>query len=587
MAQSDDLANLRHSCSHLLAAAVTCLWPGTKPTLGPAIEDGFYYDFDFGDVKISENDFPRIEKEMERIGKDWEKFDRREVSAQEARDEFKENEYKLELIAEFEGKNDSGSHAHEPITLYTSGDFTDLCRGGHVDEPHKKLKYFKLMSVAGAYWRGSEKNKMLTRIYGTAFATKKELDDHLAMLVEAKKRDHKKIGKELGLFCFSDLVGQGLPLWSPKGTLVRDLLDGYVWSLRQARGYQRVCVPHIAKRELYEKSGHWSKFSNELFKIKTREEHDFVMKPMNCPHHTQIFASMPRSYRDLPQRYAETTMVYRDEQTGELSGLSRVRSVTQDDAHVFCRKPQMQDEFIRVWDIIQAFYGTFGFKLKVRLSFHDPENFGAYLGTPDVWKEAEAAIEEIAKSKNADYFVARGEAAFYGPKMDFITKDSLGREWQVATIQLDMNMPERFDLYCVNEKGEHERIIMIHAAIMGSIERFTSVLIEHLAGAFPLWLAPVQVALLPIGEKHIDFAEDVAIMMRTKGIRVELDTEAKSVGAKIRHQTLQKVPYMGIMGDKEIESMMVSVRTREGKDLGVMSVDVFVQKLISDIENRT
>jgi threonyl-tRNA synthetase len=351
MVDSSDLSNLRHSCAHLLAAAVTTLWPGTLPTLGPAIDDGFYYDFDLGDTKISENDFKTIEKEMERIVKQWSSFERTEVSVNEARKMFAQNTYKLELIDELK----------QPLTIYKSGDFTDLCRGGHVEEPNKSLKHFKLMSVAGAYWRGSENNKMLTRIYGTAFPTKKELDDYLTMLAEAKKRDHKKIGKELGLFTFSDLVGQGLPLWTPKGTLVRDLLNDFVWELRKSRGYERVCIPHIAKRELYEKSGHWAKFSNELFKIKTREGHDFVMKPMNCPHHTQIFNSAPRSYKDMPQRYAETTMVYRDEQSGELSGLSRVRSVTQDDAHVFCRKSQMKEEFIRIWDIVQSFYGVFGF----------------------------------------------------------------------------------------------------------------------------------------------------------------------------------------------------------------------------------
>ncbi len=581
MVQSSDLSNIRHSFAHLLAAAVTALWPDAKPTLGPAIEDGFYYDFDLPEgTKISVTDFPRIESKMREIVASWESFQKEEKSVEEAKSFFAHNEYKLELIDEIVAKG-------EKITFYRSGEFVDLCRGGHTDNPRGHMHYFKLMSVAGAYWRGDEKNKMLTRIYGTAFLSKQELDDYLKMLEEAKKRDHKKIGKDLGLFAFSDLVGQGLPLWTPKGTLVRDLLDSFVWELRRSHGYERVCIPHIAKRELYEKSGHWAKFSHELFKIKTREGHDFVMKPMNCPHHTQIFACTPRSYREMPQRYAETTMVYRDEQTGELSGLSRVRSVTQDDAHVFCRSSQMKDEFIRIWDIVQSFYGAFGFKLRVRLSFHDPDKFEAYLGTPELWQEAEKAIESIAQEKGADYYVARGEAAFYGPKMDFMTHDSLGREWQVATIQLDVNMPERFDLYCINEKGEHERIIMLHAAIMGSIERFTSVLIEHLAGAFPVWLAPVQVALLPIGEKHMVYADQVARMMRTRGIRVEVDSEAKSIGAKIRHQTLQKTPYMGIMGDKEVESSSISVRTREGKDLGITSTESFIQQLISHIENRT
>ncbi len=592
MVDSSDLSNLRHSCAHLLAAAVTTLWPDALPTIGPATDEGFYYDFDLGDTKISENDFKKIENEMKKIVKQWKDFKRKEVSADEAKKLFAHNKYKIELIGEFEENNkkakiESTASQPQPITIYTSGDFTDLCRGGHVDEPNKRIAFFKLMSVAGAYWRGSEKNTMLTRVYGTAFPTQKELDDYLTMLSEAKKRDHKKIGKELGLFTFSDLVGQGLPLWTPKGTLIRDLLNDFVWELRKSRGYERVCIPHIAKRELYEKSGHWAKFSNELFKIKTREGHDFVMKPMNCPHHTQIFNSAPRSYKDMPQRYAETTMVYRDEQSGELSGLSRVRSVTQDDAHVFCRKSQVKEEFIRIWDIVQSFYGVFGFALKVRLSFHDPDTFEAYLGTPELWQEAEESIESIAKEKNADYHVAKGEAAFYGPKMDFMTKDSLGREWQVATIQLDVNMPERFDLYCVNEKGEHERIIMLHAAIMGSIERFASVLIEHLAGAFPLWLAPVQVALLPIGEKHAEFAQNIQAMMRAKGIRTVLDTDGKSIGAKIRHQTLQKVPYMGIMGDKEVEGNLIAIRTREGKDLGTVNISTFIQQLISDIENRT
>ncbi len=577
---SSDLSNLRHSCSHLLAAAVMQLWPTTKRTIGPAIENGFYFDFEFAEP-ISESDLPKIEETMHKILPTWNAFEKHELSSIDAKKEYPNNPYKHELIDEF------SKNGKETLSFYKSGEYWDLCKGGHVENPNQKLKYFKLLSIAGAYWRGSEKNKMLTRIYGTAFPTKKELDDYLTMLTEAKKRDHKKIGKELGLFAFSDLVGQGLPLWTPKGTLVRDLLNDFVWELRKSRGYERVCIPHIAKRELYEKSGHWAKFSNELFKIKTREGHDFVMKPMNCPHHTQIFNSAPRSYKDMPQRYAETTMVYRDEQSGELSGLSRVRSVTQDDAHVFCRKSQVKEEFIRIWDIVQSFYGTFGFKLRVRLSFHDPEKFEAYLGTPELWKEAETAIESIAKEKNADYYVAKGEAAFYGPKMDFMTNDSLGREWQVATIQLDVNMPERFDLYCVNEKGEHERIIMLHAAIMGSIERFASVLIEHLAGAFPLWLSPVQVALLPLGEKHAEFAQHIADDMKSKGIRVALDTDGKSIGAKIRHQTLQKVPYMGIMGDKEIESKTISIRTREGKDLGAVSVDTFIQKLISDIENRT
>lgn len=580
MDQNTLLADLRHSCAHLLAAAVKSIWPHAQPTLGPSTAEGFYYDFDFGDEKISDADLKKIEKEMVRIVKSWESFSRREVHADEARKEFANNKYKLELIDEILSKG-------EVVTLYQSGSFVDLCRGGHVQNPRETLLHFKLMSVAGAYWRGDEKNTMLTRIYGTAFFSKEELDGYLAMLEEAKKRDHKKLGRDLDLFTFSELVGGGLPLWTPKGTLVRDILDDFVWKLRKEKGYQKVTIPHITKRDLYETSGHWAKFEQELFKIETREGHTFAMKPMNCPHHTQIYAHLPRSYRDLPQRYAETTMVYRDEQSGELAGLSRVRCITQDDAHVFCRKSQIATEASSVWDIVDTFYGAFGFELHIRLSFHDPNNMSAYLGTEALWQEAEQALEGLATQRGATYEIAPGEAAFYGPKIDFMAKDSLGRQWQVATIQLDVNMPERFDLHCTNEAGEKERIVMIHCAIMGSIERFTSVLIEHYAGAFPLWLAPVQVALLPISENHHTYAMYVAEVLQKHGVRIEVDCNARSIGAKIRLQTLQKVPYMGIMGDKEVSADAVSLRSRSGQDMGQMSVDTFVQKLISEIENRT
>jgi len=581
MANNIDLASLRHSCSHLLASAVVALYPGTKVTLGPATDDGFYYDFDFVDgVKISESDFKKIERKMSEIASTWSEFIKSDKSSQEAKAYFVDNPYKIELITEISAKG-------EPITFYQSGEYIDLCRGGHVDNPKQVLKYFKLMTVAGAYWRGSEKNKMLTRIYGTAFYSQKELDDYLKMLQEAKKRDHKKLGKELDLFTFSDLVGSGLPLWTPKGTLIREILNDFVWQLRKARGYERVAIPHITKKELYETSGHWAKFENELFKIKTREGHTFAMKPMNCPHHTQIYAHIPRSYRDLPQRYAETTMVYRDEQTGELSGLSRVRCITQDDAHVFCRRCQITTEASAVWDIIDAFYLAFGFDLEVRLSFHDPNNMSAYLGTSEMWADAESSLKKLADERGAKYVTTIGEAAFYGPKIDFMAKDSLGRVWQVATLQLDMNMPDRFDLFCTNEQGEKERIVMIHCAIMGSIERFCSILIEHYAGAFPTWLAPIQVALLPISDKHIEYARQVEKELLAREIRVVVDAEARSIGAKIRHQTLQKVPYMVIMGDKEISSNSLSIRTREGNDLGSNNITEFIQFLIKTIENRT
>ena len=455
---SSNIEALRHSFAHLLAAAVTKLWPDALPTIGPAIEHGFYYDFDFGDTKISESDLKNIEKKMNSLVQTWKSFDGKEVTADEARKIFAHNPYKLELINEIDANNKKfpvtgeetsplqESKHPQPITLYTSGEFMDLCRGGHIDEPSKALRHFKLMSIAGAYWRGDEKNKMLTRIYGVAFATEEELTAHLRMLEEAKKRDHKKLGVELDLFTFSPLVGSGLALWTPKGTMLRVLLDEYIWKLRSARGYDRVEIPHITKKELYEKSGHWDKFKDELFQMKTREGDVFVMKPMNCPHHTQIFASKPRSYRDLPHRYANTTMVYRDEQSGELSGLSRVRCITQDDAHVFCREDQIKDEVLKIWDIIETFYGTFGFTLKLRLSFHDQKHPEKYLGGPEVWERSESLLREIATAKGVPFVEAAGEAAFYGPKLDFMAADALGRQHQVATIQLDRNMPERFEL---------------------------------------------------------------------------------------------------------------------------------------------
>lgn len=575
----DKLNNLRHSCAHLLAAAIIDLYPDAKNAIGPAIDNGFYQDFDLGDTKISESDFKKIEEKMRQLAKNWSHFEVKEVDVAQAKKDFSWNPYKLELIEEFakEGKT---------ITENNPGNFLDLCKGGHAENPSSELKHFKLLSVAGAYWRGDEKNKMLTRIYGTLFETKDELENHLHMLEEAKKRDHKKLGQELDLFLFSDLVGPGLPLWTPKGTLLRDTLDAYVWSLRKAKGYSRVEIPHITKKELYEISGHWDKFKNELFKITTREGHEFAMKPMNCPHHTQIYNHIQRSYRDLPQRYANTTMCYRDEQTGELSGLSRVRSFTQDDAHVFCRQTQIKEEILKIWDIINEFYATFGFKLKVRLSLHDPANMKAYLGEEKVWESAENSLRDIAKESKADYFEAPGEAAFYGPKIDFMAFDSLGRQWQVATIQLDMNMPERFNLTCINEEGSDERIVMIHAAIMGSIERFLSILIEHYAGSFPLWLAPVQVAILPVSEKAAVYAESVYEVLNKNWVRVELNNSNKTLGAKIRESTLQKIPYLCIIGEKEAEEKSVSVRERSGTDLGKMNPSAFLELVRNNIEKK-
>ena len=431
MNNTDKLHNIRHSLAHLLAAAILELYPDTKNTIGPAIDDGFYYDFEFSSP-ISEKELPKIEKRMKELLKTWSKFESEEKNPEQAKEYFKNNEYKIELINDIVEKG-------ENITFYTSGNFTDLCRGGHTENPVKDISAdaFTLDRVAGAYWRGDEKNKMLTRIYGLAFETKEELESYLNQREEARKRDHKKIGKELGLFVFSELVGAGLPLWTPKGTIIRELLNDYVWSLRKPKGYQKVCIPHITKKELYETSGHWAKYAEDLFKIHTREDHLYAMKPMNCPHHTQIFDSVPRSYRDMPQRYAETTMVYRDEQSGELSGLSRVLSITQDDAHVFCRENQIEIEALAIWEIIETFYKTFGFDLQVRFSTHDPKQREKYLGSDETWIKAEGALESLMKQKGVTWLDGVGEAAFYGPKIDFIAKDSIGRVLQVATIQLD------------------------------------------------------------------------------------------------------------------------------------------------------
>lgn len=577
-----NLEHKRHTLAHLLAAAVLKDYPHAKPTIGPAVDNGFYYDIDFsrGDTPSPE-DLKGIQKNMKKLLNTWTAFSHREVSADEARELYKDNPFKTELINELEAKG-------ETITLYTCGDFTDLCRGGHVDNPAGEISAdaFKLDKVAGAYWRGDEKNPMLTRIYGLAFDTKEDLQAYETQLEEAKKRDHRKIGKEQDLFIFSELVGSGLPLWTPHGTLIRHLLDEYMWELRSKHGYQRVTIPHITKKDLYVTSGHWDKFADELFRITTREGKEYALKPMNCPHHTQIFDRHPHSYREMPQRYAETTMVYRDEQSGELGGLTRVLSITQDDSHVFCRHNQVKDEFFRIWDIVDTFYGTFGFKdMRVRLSFHEPTEMDKYLGTPEIWANAENSLREIAKERNADYFEAQGEAAMYGPKLDFMAKDSIGREHQVATIQLDMNLPERFDLTCINEAGEKERIVMIHCAIMGSLERFSAVLYEHVAGQFPLWLAPVQVAIIPVSESHNEYADALYKELQAIGIRVSYDDSRDSMGKKIRNAKKGKLPYFVVIGDKEVENKSVTLESHDGTS-EEMSRSALGNHLTTEIENK-
>jgi threonyl-tRNA synthetase len=581
MNNTEKLHNIRHSLAHLLAAAILELYPDTKNTIGPAIDDGFYYDFEFS-TPVSEKELPKIEKKMKELLASWNKFESEEKTPDEAKEYFKNNEYKIELINDIVEKG-------EKITFYTSGNFTDLCRGGHTENPVKDISAdaFTLDRVAGAYWRGDEKNKMLTRIYGLAFETKEELEAYLNQREEARKRDHKKIGKELGLFVFSELVGAGLPLWTPKGTIIRELLNDYVWSLRKTRGYQKVCIPHITKKELYETSGHWAKYAEDLFKIHTREDHLYAMKPMNCPHHTQIFDSVPRSYRDMPQRYAETTMVYRDEQSGELSGLSRVLSITQDDAHVFCRENQIETEALAIWEIIETFYKTFGFDLQVRFSTHDPKQREKYLGSDETWKKAEDALESLMKQKGVTWLDGVGEAAFYGPKIDFIAKDSIGRVLQVATIQLDFNQPKNFGLVCTNEKGEKEQIVMIHAAIMGSIERFSSTLIEHTAGNFPLWLSPVQVAIVPVRENHQELAKQIRDMLKEKDIRVELFEENDSLGKRINHAKANKIPYVIVLGDKEQTAGILTIEKRDGSKIEGISKEDFLNQILEKINSKS
>ncbi len=543
----EQLEHLRHSCAHLLAAAVLELYPNVKRTIGPAIEHGFYYDFDFGEVVLNETDLPKIEQKMRELLKSWERFDREEVTVEQAKEAFKNNEYKLELIEQFSGEG-------QGLTFYKSGSFSDLCRGGHSEHPREELKNFKLLTLAGAYWRGDEKNKMLTRIYGIAFPTKEELEAHLTMLEEAKKRDHRKLGKELGLFAFSPLVGPGLPLFTAKGAEIRRLLGDFVWHLMKPYGYERVWIPHLAKSDLYKTSGHWDKFSDDIFHVRSKKTDDeFVLKPMNCPHHTQIFACEPRSYRDLPIRMSEITTVYRDENTGQLQGLSRVRSITQDDAHIFCTMDQVKQEAIGIHDIITKFYGAFNMPLRIRLSMHDKDHMEKYLGSSELWEQAVGTLRSLLVELGKSYEEGIGEAAFYGPKIDFIATDAIGREWQLATIQLDFNLPERFQLEYVDADGQKKRPVMVHRAISGSIERFMGVLIEHYAGAFPFWLAPEQVRIATVNDEHLPTAERLLSELVEAGVRVKLDKSNEKVGKKIRSAAMQKIPWTIVIGQKEVE----------------------------------
>ena len=565
----NNLEEMRHTLSHVLAAAVRELYPDAKFGIGPAIDDGFYYDIDFGKAKVSDTDLPKIEKKMRAIIKRNLPMTKRVVSRDEALKWAKDHkqDYKVELITELP--------KDEEISFYDMEDlFTDLCRGPHV----KKLSEtgpFKLVRVAGAYWRGDEKRPMLTRIYGVAFTTEKELDEYLKRQEEAKKRDHRKLGKELDLFCFSDLVGAGLPLFTPRGTELRELMANYSLSLRGREGFKKVFTPHITKTDLYKTSGHFAKFGDELFMVHSQVNgDDFAMKPMNCPHHTQIFASHPRTYREMPVRYMEATTDYRDEKTGELGGLSRVRALTQDDSHVFCRKNQIKDEVKRLVGIVKELYSTVGMqKLRARLSYRSDED--KYLGDKKLWEMAQNQIKQAAIDNKLDYFEQEGEAAFYGPKIDFMAEDAIGREHQLATIQLDFVMPERFGLEFTNEKGEKERPVMIHHATLGSIERFLSVFIEHTGGWFPFWCAPEQVRIVTVNNSVSDYVSEITKILdkvvldkplKYNELRYTVDESADSLGKKIRRATEMKIPAILVVGPKDAEEGIVSVRLRDKEE---------------------
>lgn len=573
------LQQIRHSYAHLLAAAVKELWPGTHNAIGPAIENGFYQDFDFGEKKISEEDLAKIEEKMRELLKKWHSFDHREVTVEEARKLFYNNPYKLELIEEFATKE-------KTITVNDPGNFLDLCRGGHSEDPQKDMKHFKLLSIAGAYWKGNEKNKMLTRIYGTAGQNEEELMSYLHLLEEAKKRDHKKIAKELNLIVFSELVGSGLPLYTPKGATLRNAVYNYSRLLNDKIGYQETALPNMNRAELFKVSGHYEKYKDDMFEVKSHYSDEmFFLKPMNCPQHCVIFGSHQHSYRDLPIRFADFSVLYRDEKPGEINGLLRSRAFTQDDGHCFCREDQIGEEFERVLSVVDEALKTYGFDYWIRLSLRDPQQKEKYLGNDDVWNKAERTLRELVENKKLPFKEALGEAAIYGPKLDFMATDSLRREWQISTIQLDMNMPGRFGLEYIDSDGSKKTPVMIHRAIIGS-ERFIAILIEHFAGAFPLWLSPLQIILLPIADRHAEFAEKVRDELKKHNIRVEVDLRTERLQAKIRDATLQKVPFMGIIGDKEVASEAVAVRQRNGEDLGQLSVSLFLEKLKKEIDTK-
>ncbi len=578
----DGKATMWHSSAHLMAEAIEFLYPGVKLAIGPAVKSGFYYDVDFMDYSIAEKDLEKIEQKMKDLAKDKSAFIRQEISKADAIAYFteKQDPYKLELLADLEDGN---------ITFYTQGEFTDLCRGPHIPNTGF-VKAVKLTSIAGAYWRGDEKNKQLTRIYGITFPKASELTEYLENVELAKARDHRKLGKELDLFTFSQKVGQGLPLWLPKGAALRERLENFLKKAQKAAGYDQVITPHIGSKELYVCSGHYAKYGADSFQpILTPDEgEEFLLKPMNCPHHCEIFKSRPRSYKELPVRFAEFGTVYRYEQSGELHGLTRVRGFTQDDAHIFCMQDQVKDEFKKVIDLVLYIFKTLKFEnFKAQISLRDPNDPDKYIGSDENWVKAESAIIEAAAEKNLPTIVEFGEAAFYGPKLDFMVEDALGREWQLGTIQVDYNLPERFELEYTGADNQKHRPVMIHRAPFGSMERFVAVLLEHCAGDFPLWLAVDQIAILPISDKYNDYAQKLLQLLNNSDIRGFVDDRNEKIGKKIRESELSKIPFMLIVGEKEAENNLVSVRQRgENGELGSMSAEEFIAIVGKAIENE-
>lgn len=584
MQNNDYLDQLRHSAAHLLCAAVLDLYPKAKPTIGPSIENGFYYDFDFGKQKISEENLKKIEKKMEQLVRSWSSFEKQEVTPAQAKKKFTDNPYKTELIEEFSGED-------KQLTFYKSGDFVDLCRGGHIENPSKELRHFKLLSIAGAYWRGSEKNQMLTRIYGTAWPTKDELEKYLWQLEEAKKRDHRKLGQELDLFTInSEMIGPGLAIWLPKGAVLKEELEKLGKEVEFKEGYQRVSTPHIAKEILFKTSGHLPYYAADMYPPMQMVEGNYYLKPMNCPHMYMAYKAKPHTYKEFPIRYAEFGTVYRNEDSGTLFGIMRVRGLTQNDAHIFCSEDQVIEELKRVMQMHAFYYDLFEIKdYYIELALPDLKNKkDKYFDDPKAWAKAVEMLRNAAKESGVNYIEKEGEAAFYGPKFDFNVKSAIGREFGASTNQLDFMAGERFKLTYTDSDGK-EKIVpyIIHRAPLGSDERFIGFLIEHFGGAFPVWMAPVQVAVLPINDAVVEYAKQIEEKLKKEFIRVELDSRSETLQSKIRDAQLQKVPYMLIIGKREEENKTISVRLRSGEDLGGVSLDEFLGRIKANIEARS